>query len=54
MEYKNLLFETEPEVIRTEERNREFLAVLERLASKEQVGEAEGRRIELLTVLIEE
>jgi HTH-type transcriptional regulator/antitoxin HigA len=54
MEYKNLLSETGPEVIRTEEQNRDFLAVLEGLAAKEQVSEAESRMIELLTLLIED
>jgi len=54
IDYKSLLAAMEPEVIRTEEKDRAFLAVLEGLAAKEQVSEAERRMIELLILLIEE
>ena len=42
-----------PEVVRSEEQNRNYIEILENLTGKERVSEAEAKLIELLTVLVE-
>jgi HTH-type transcriptional regulator/antitoxin HigA len=52
LDYGALLEETKPEVIHNEAQNRFFIALLERLTSKENVSEAEAKLIELVAVLV--
>lgn len=53
--YGELLSETKPEVIRSEAENERAIQLLERLVSRqESLTAAEGKLVELLTVLINE
>jgi HTH-type transcriptional regulator/antitoxin HigA len=54
VDYRMLLSDTQPEVIRDEEHNQTYIRRLEELTSKENVTPAEEKLIALLTVLIEE
>lgn len=53
VEYGELLSAMKPEVVRSEEQNRNYIEILENLTGKERVSEAEAKLIELLTVLVE-
>jgi HTH-type transcriptional regulator/antitoxin HigA len=52
--YGDLLSETQPEVVRTEEQNQFYIQKLEQLTSRESVTAAEEKLIALLTLLVEE
>lgn len=52
--YAELLSETQPEVIHSEEQNQRYIHMLEKLTSRETVTPAEEKLIALLLVLIEE
>ena len=52
--YAELLSETQPEVILSEEQNQHYIRMLEDLTSRETVTPAEEKLIALLLVLIEE
>ena len=52
--YGDLLSETQPEVVRTEEQNQFYIQKLEQLTSRERVTAAEEKLIALLTLLVEE
>ena len=52
--YGELLSETQPEVVRSDEQNEVYLRKLEELTGRERVTAAEEKLIALLTVLVEE
>jgi HTH-type transcriptional regulator / antitoxin HigA len=52
--YAELLSETQPEVVRSEEQNQAYIQRLEELTSHEVVSPAEAKLIALLTLLVEE
>jgi HTH-type transcriptional regulator/antitoxin HigA len=52
--YAELLSETQPEVIRSEEQNQQYIQMLDELTSRKIVTPAEEKLIALLLVLIEE
>jgi len=52
--YATLLTEVEPEVVRDEEQNQEYIRRLEGLTRKKKVTTAEEKLIALLTVLVED
>jgi HTH-type transcriptional regulator/antitoxin HigA len=54
IKYGDLLSETQPEVVRTEEQNQFYIQKLEQLTSRESVTAAEEKLIALLTLLVEE
>jgi HTH-type transcriptional regulator / antitoxin HigA len=52
--YADLLSQTQPEVIGSEEQNDRYIRILEDLTSRESVTPAEEKLIALLTLLVEE
>jgi len=52
--YADLLSQTQPEVIGSEEQNDRYIRILEDLTSRESVTGAEEKLIALLTLLVEE
>ncbi len=52
--YAALLTEVEPEVVRDDRQNQEYIRRLEELTSKRTVSSAEKKSIALLTVLVED
>src|SRR6266576_5079768 len=52
--YAELLSETQPEVVGSEEQNQFYIQKLEELTSREKVTAAEEKLIALLTLLVEE
>ena len=54
VDYAQLLFETRPEVITSEQQNQAYIRKLEELTGLESVTAAEKKLIALLTLLVEE
>jgi HTH-type transcriptional regulator/antitoxin HigA len=53
-DYGTLLAETQPSVVNAEQENERFIAVLEQLAFKTELSEAERKLVELLTLVVQD